>query len=48
MYNKANILLKVQCLDHKIFYIPHYEYYIVEVNTKNQQIITQNIQGLIL
>lgn len=47
VYNKANILLKV-INQEKHFYIPNNKEYIKEVNIEKKQIITQNIQGLIL
>ena len=48
VYNKANILLKAQTLDGKIFYIPKNEFFIKEVNIEKKRIVGQNIQGLII
>lgn len=48
VYNKANILLKAQTLDGKIFYIPKNEAFIKEVNIEKKRIVGQNIQGLII
>ncbi len=48
VYNKANILLKVQCENGKVFYIPKNGDYLKEVDIIKKQVITQNVQGLIL
>lgn len=47
VYNKANILLKVSNLEGKMFYIPHNDYFIKNVDIRKKQIEVQNIRGLI-
>lgn len=48
VYNKANVLLKVECKNKKCFYIPKNDAYIVSVDIEKKQIKTQDIQGLII
>ena len=48
VYNKANILLKVNSNLGKNFYIPYQKEFIEKVNIQKKQVIVQNIQGLII
>ncbi len=48
VYNKANILLKVQDEKDHIFYIPKNGEFIKKVDCHKKEIYTQNIQGLML
>lgn len=48
VYNKAGILLEINSIHEKKFYIPYNNYFIKEVDQDKKTIKTENTQGLII